>query len=99
MQKFKLALAAAALITALPLLQGCVAAAVGAGAAAGVMTAHGWDSPMVKVGDTVIFERARSVPVDKPNFIIALWAGDVLGIEREAEITRPTLNGRLVEAN
>ena len=40
MQKFKLTLAAAALITALPLLQGCVAAAVGAGAAAGVMTAH-----------------------------------------------------------
>lgn len=40
MQKFKLALAVAALITTLPLLQGCVPAVVGAGAAAGVMTAH-----------------------------------------------------------
>ncbi len=39
MQKYKLALAAA-LISALPLLQGCVPAVVGAGAAAGVMTAH-----------------------------------------------------------
>ncbi len=40
MQKFKLTLAAAALIAALPLLQGCVPAVVGAGAAAGVMSAH-----------------------------------------------------------
>lgn len=40
MQKLKLTLAAAALIAALPLLQGCVPAVIGAGAAAGVMTAH-----------------------------------------------------------
>lgn len=65
----------------------------------GVMTAHGWDAPMVTVGDRIIFERARTIPIDKPNFIVALWAGDVLGVERETELSRPTLNGRLVEAS
>ena len=40
MQKLKLVLAATALITALPLLQGCIPAVIATGATAGVMSAH-----------------------------------------------------------
>lgn len=40
MHKFKLSLAAAALVIALPMLQGCVPAVIVGGAAVGVMSAH-----------------------------------------------------------
>lgn len=63
MQKFKLTLAAAALITALPLLQGCVPAVIGAGAAAGVMTAHDRRSTGAQADDEGLeWKAAQQVP-------------------------------------
>ena len=63
MQKLKLTLAAAALITALPLLQGCVAAAVGAGAAAGVMSAHDRRSTGAQADDEGLeWKAAQQIP-------------------------------------
>jgi co-chaperonin GroES (HSP10) len=49
----------------------------------GVMTAHGWDSPQVKVGDVVLFERARAQMIDRENYIVAMWAGEILGVKGE----------------
>ena len=51
MQNFRLTLAAAALIAALPMLQGCVAAAIGAGATVGVMSAHDRRTTSVQADD------------------------------------------------
>ena len=51
MSNMKLSLAAAALITALPLLQGCVPAAIATGAAVGVMSAHDRRSTGVQTDD------------------------------------------------
>src|SRR4051794_8367331 len=48
----------------------------------GVMTAHGWDAPQFNIGDKIIFERARGQVIDRENFIVALWAGEVLGVEK-----------------
>ena len=63
MQKFKLTLAAAALITALPLLQGCVPAVIGAGAAAGVMTAHDRRSTGAQADDEGLeWKAAQQIP-------------------------------------
>ena len=68
MQKFKLTLAAAALITALPLLQGCVAAAVGAGAAAGVMTAHDRRTTGTQADDEGLeWKAAQQIPENYKN--------------------------------
>lgn len=63
MQKFKLSLAAAALITALPLLQGCVPAVIAGGAAAGVMSAYDRRSTGVQTDDeTTEWKAAQHVP-------------------------------------
>jgi osmotically-inducible protein OsmY len=63
MQKFKLTLAAAALIAALPLLQGCVAAAVGAGATVGVMSAHDRRTTSVQADDEAVeWKATQQVP-------------------------------------
>ena len=63
MQKLKLTLAAAALITALPLLQGCVPAVIGAGAAAGVMTAHDRRSTGAQADDEGLeWKAAQQIP-------------------------------------
>ena len=63
MQKFKLSLAAAALITALPLLQGCVPAVIAGGAAAGVMSAYDRRSTGVQADDeTTEWKAAQRVP-------------------------------------
>ena len=63
MQKFKLSLAAAALITALPLLQGCVPAVIAGGAAAGVMSAYDRRSTGVQTDDeTTEWKATQRVP-------------------------------------
>ena len=63
MQKFKLSLAAAAFITALPLLQGCVPAVIAGGAAAGVMSAYDRRSTGVQTDDeTTEWKAAQRVP-------------------------------------
>ncbi len=63
MQKFKLSLAAAALITALPLLQGCVPVVIAGGAAAGVMSAHDRRSTGTQTDDeTTEWKAAQRVP-------------------------------------
>ncbi len=68
MQKFKLALAAAALISALPLLQGCVPAVVGAGAAAGVMTAHDRRTTGTQADDEGLeWKAAQQIPENYKN--------------------------------
>ena len=62
MQKFKFTLAAAALITALPLLQGCVPVVIG-GAAAGVMSAYDRRSTGVQTDDeTAEWKAAQRIP-------------------------------------
>lgn len=67
MQKFKLALAAA-LISALPLLQGCVPAVVGAGAAAGVMTAHDRRTTGTQADDEGLeWKAAQQIPENYKN--------------------------------
>ncbi len=68
MQKFKLALAAAALISTLPLLQGCVPAVVGAGAAAGVMTAHDRRTTGTQADDEGLeWKAAQQIPENYKN--------------------------------
>lgn len=63
MQKFKLSLAAAALITALPLLQACVPIVIAGGAAAGVMSAYDRRSTGVQTDDeTTEWKAAQRVP-------------------------------------
>ena len=63
MNKMKLTLAALALISTLPLLQGCVPVMIGAGAAAGVMTAHDRRSTGVQTDDeTMEWKAAARVP-------------------------------------
>lgn len=63
MQKLKLTLAAAALIAAFPLLQGCVPAVIGAGAAAGVMTAHDRRSTGAQADDEGLeWKAAQQIP-------------------------------------
>lgn len=63
MQKFKLTLATAALITVLPMLQGCVPVVIGAGAAAGVMTAHDRRSTGTQTDDeTTEWKATQRVP-------------------------------------
>jgi osmotically-inducible protein OsmY len=63
MQKFKLTLAAAALITTLPMLQGCVPAVIATGAAAGVMSAHDRRSTGTQTDDeTIEWKAAQRVP-------------------------------------
>ena len=63
MQKIKLTLAAAALITALPMLQGCVPAVVVGGAAVGGMSAHDRRSTGVQTDDeTSEWKAAAAVP-------------------------------------
>lgn len=63
MQKTKLALAAAALISILPMLQGCVPAVIATGAAAGVMTAHDRRSTGTQTDDeTTEWKAAQRVP-------------------------------------
>lgn len=62
MQKTKLTLAAAALLTLLPMLQGCVPVIVG-GAAAGVMSAHDRRSTGTQTDDeTTEWKAGRGVP-------------------------------------
>ncbi len=62
MQKFKLTLAAAALITALPLLQGCVPLVIG-GATAGVMSAYDRRSTGIQTDDeTTEWKAAQGIP-------------------------------------
>ena len=63
MQKMKLTLAAAALITILPMLQGCVPAVIATGAAAGVMSAHDRRSTGIQTDDeTSEWKAAQQVP-------------------------------------
>ena len=63
MQKFKLSLAAMALLSALPLLQGCVPVVLAGGAAAGVMSAHDRRSTGVQTDDeTTEWKAAQHVP-------------------------------------
>ena len=68
MQKVKLTLAAAALITLLPVLQGCVPVIVG-GAAAGVMSAHDRRSTGTQADDeTTEWKAAQRVPDQYKTF-------------------------------
>lgn len=63
MQKTRLSLIAAALITALPLLQGCVPAVIVTGAAVGVMTAHDRRSTGTQTDDeTSEWKAAQQIP-------------------------------------
>jgi len=63
MQKLKLTLAAAALVTVLPMLQGCVPAVVVGGAAVGVMSAHDRRSTGTQADDnTYEWKASQSVP-------------------------------------
>lgn len=63
MNKIKLGVLLAALITTLPLLQGCVPAVIGAGAAAGVLSAHDRRSAGVQTDDeTMEWKAAQRVP-------------------------------------
>lgn len=63
MQKLKLTLAAATLIVALPMLQGCVPAVVVGGAAVGVMSAHDRRSTGIQTDDeTSEWKAAQAVP-------------------------------------
>ncbi len=63
MQKMKLTLAAAALITALPMLQGCIPAVIATSAAAGVMTAHDRRSTGTQTDDeTTEWKATQLVP-------------------------------------
>jgi osmotically-inducible protein OsmY len=63
MQKTRLSLIAAALITALPLLQGCVPAVIVTGAAVGVMTAHDRRSTGTQTDDeTAEWKAAQQIP-------------------------------------
>jgi len=62
MQKFKFTLAAAALITALPLLQGCVPAVIG-GAAVGVMSAYDRRTTGIQTDDeSTEWKAAQRIP-------------------------------------
>ena len=64
----------------------------------GVMTQFGWDAPQVRVGDIIQFERRSVKFLDGKKFIGALWAGEILAVERESDLSR--VNGKqLVEAN
>lgn len=63
MQKTRLSLIAAVLITALPLLQGCVPAVIVTGAAVGVMTAHDRRSTGTQTDDeTSEWKAAQQIP-------------------------------------
>lgn len=63
MHKTKLTLAAAALITALPLLQGCVPAVIGGAAAVGVLSAHDRRSTGVQTDDeTTEWKAGQRIP-------------------------------------
>jgi osmotically-inducible protein OsmY len=63
MQKTRLSLIAAALITTLPLLQGCVPTIIVTGAAVGVMSAHDRRSTGVQTDDeTAEWKAAQSIP-------------------------------------
>lgn len=63
MQKTKLLLATAALLSALPLLQGCIPAVIVGGAAAGVMSAHDRRSTGTQTDDeTTEWKAARLIP-------------------------------------
>jgi osmotically-inducible protein OsmY len=63
MNKIKLSLVLATLITALPILQGCVPVVIGAGAAAGVMTAHDRRSTGVQTDDeTIEWKALQRIP-------------------------------------
>ena len=63
MKNIKLSLSALALITALPLFQGCVPVVIGAGAAAGVMSAHDRRSTGVQTDDeTMEWKAAARIP-------------------------------------
>ena len=64
----------------------------------GVMTTHGWDSPQVKVGEQIIFYRVKGLPVPEiGESIVTIWAGDILAVERDGELSRPHL-ANLVES-
>ncbi len=63
MQKAKLTIAAAALITALPLLQGCVPAVIATGATVGVMSYQDRRPTAIQTEDESIeWKASRSVP-------------------------------------
>lgn len=63
MNKMKLTLATVALISALPMLQGCVPAVIATSAAAGVMTAHDRRSTGIQTDDeTTEWKAAQRVP-------------------------------------
>jgi osmotically-inducible protein OsmY len=63
MNKRHLSLTLAALIAALPVLQGCVPAVIGAGAAAGVLTAHDRRSAGVQTDDeTLEWKALQRIP-------------------------------------
>jgi osmotically-inducible protein OsmY len=65
MLKMKLSLAAAALITALPLLQGCVPAVIATGAAVSVMSAHDRRSTGVQTDDeSTEWKAAQRIPAE-----------------------------------
>lgn len=63
MLKHKLVLAATALITALPLLQGCIPAVIATGATAGVMSAHDRRTTGAQADDEALeWKAAQQVP-------------------------------------
>lgn len=65
MQKFKLALAATVLITTLPMLQGCVGAAIVTGAAVGVMSANDRRSTGTQTDDeTTEWKALQRIPAE-----------------------------------
>lgn len=63
MRKFKLSLAATALILTLPMLQGCIPAVIATGAAAGVLSAHDRRSTGTQTDDeTTEWKAAQLIP-------------------------------------
>lgn len=53
----------------------------------GVMTAHGWDHPQMKVGDRVAWRRGHGIPFPPGgSHCICLWFGEVMAVERDGDI-------------
>lgn len=54
---------------------------------AGVMTAHGWDYPQVKVGDRIAWMKGQGIPFPSwgANYF-CLWLAEVMAVEKESDM-------------
>lgn len=65
----------------------------------GVMTPFGWDGPRVSVGDKVVFDRSHAVKTKLfGEDVLAIYMGDVIGVDSEDELPRHESSGLLVES-